>query len=183
MEFFWKDSFVPLVKHVERVSFVDWIYMTAEDWDILDYPNLRPAARAALEKAIDNCDCSGFYRVEYDMHKSHSGKRRYYYPAKDDSYANLEGDEAIKRFGNFEAESYDRNVESPQGFQKKYQKASQKTERELIDTAKSHGVVNPYRWPPWALILFAAWAGSCAVQKLDEPLYETYEGDNGTTNA
>lgn len=83
MESFWKGTFA---KHLKSVRLVSLAHMTKEDWDILDYPNLRPSAQYNLDRQIIAGDLYGFYIVRVDQHlgKAHSphgGKGQYNAPA------------------------------------------------------------------------------------------------------
>lgn len=85
---FWKGAFVPLTKHLKSIRVIPLAHMTKEDWDILDYENLRPSARYNLDKRIIAGDLYGFYRVSIDQHlgKAHSphgGKEHYYLPIRE----------------------------------------------------------------------------------------------------
>lgn len=81
---FWKGAFAPMQKHVVSVRLVLLSHMTQEDWDVLDFDELRPSAKEALAEAILDGVVAGFWRVDVDMHKAsrpHGGKSRYFYPA------------------------------------------------------------------------------------------------------
>jgi len=89
MEPFWKGTFATsLVKHLKSVKLITLANMTQEDWDILDYENLRPSARYNLDKKIMAGKLYGFYKVSVDRHlrkddSEHGGKDDYYFPTDD----------------------------------------------------------------------------------------------------
>jgi hypothetical protein len=102
MESFWKGAF--LQKHIGSVTYVPLSRMSKEDWKVLDYGALRPAARRLLQEAVMAGQMRGFFRVKYDMHKSetHGGKPEYYYPATADKVEAFENDElSDTEFQNF----------------------------------------------------------------------------------
>lgn len=121
MDNFWKGAFVPLRKHFMRAQYIRFEDMTAKDWKILDYPNLRPQAKRNIQKQINNCNLDGFFRVEVDQHigKVHGGKSTYYYPS-DSSGAGEEFNEEklLDEFDNFD--NYDEDVKPFQTFERNY---------------------------------------------------------------
>lgn len=101
-----------MVKHVSTVSFMEMESMQASDWEVLDFPALRPKARAKLVRQVISGSLEGFFRVGYDMHKrSHGGKPTYYFPASDrnmDAFLAGEYDESrFETFGGDYAEEVD----------------------------------------------------------------------------
>jgi hypothetical protein len=101
MDSFWKGSF--LQKHIGSVTYIPLSRMKREDWKVLDYGALRPAARRLLQEAVLAGDMKGFFRVKYDTHKAvHGGKAEYYYPATSDKVEAFESDDLPEtEFQNF----------------------------------------------------------------------------------
>lgn len=100
-------------KHINSVDAISLEDMDEADWDILDFPALRPAARAKLIRIIESGRLDCFFRVNYDMHKAraHGGKPTYYYPgtaAKRDAFEN--GEYGESNFENFD--DYDEEVDA-----------------------------------------------------------------------
>lgn len=115
---FWKGAFAPMRKHVTSVRLIPLSKMTQGDWDVLDYDELRPSARANLDQAILDGQVAGFWRVDVDMHKAsrpHGGKERYFYPA-------------------FKAAVEKQDVPSPEEFQT-YENFDNAVDQDLVDTS------------------------------------------------
>lgn len=98
-----------VAKHISSVDPIELDEMSEADWDILDFPELRPAARQRLVSMIERGRLECFFRVNYDMHKrSHGGKPTYFYPATEanrDAFENGEyGESNFENFDNYEEE-------------------------------------------------------------------------------
>lgn len=107
MESFWKGRLSPITKHVQSVRLVLLSQMSQEDWNVLDYNDLRPSARTALDEAIIDGQVAGFYRVDVDMHKvsrPHGGKQTYFYPAFKSAVSNGDVPEptSFQDYNNFD---------------------------------------------------------------------------------
>lgn len=97
-------GFFAVAKHISSVDPVALEDMDEVDWAVLDFPALRPAARAKLVRTIEAGKLEGFFRVNYDMHKRvHGGKPTYYYPATNAQVDAFEsGEYGESNFENFE---------------------------------------------------------------------------------
>lgn len=94
----WNGAFSPTVqKSIGTIRFVPLYLMTAHDWRVLEFENLRPKAQNRIAEAAFSGDLKGFFHV--NIVQKGNAKDGYYWPATADDIAAFE-DAGFTNFGN-----------------------------------------------------------------------------------
>lgn len=90
-----------LVEHIraygKKVRFIRLVDMTAHDWDVLDYDNVRDVARNRIADMMLRRELIGFLRIEIHVE---NGKEAYYQPVTRADVEDFEQRDKIN-FGNY----------------------------------------------------------------------------------
>lgn len=145
----WNGTF--LRKHVTTITFNDLKDMDKDDWEVLDFPKLTDPALNSLIARIMCGGTTGFYQVDIDMHKSHGGKPRYFYPGT------REGGEPNPNFkgGTGSKKSTKADGKTEREFRRRYSNLDGRPEPELRDQLKQRGfpIARIRTWPKWAIVI------------------------------
>lgn len=148
----WNGIFLPLVtqsnqlvKHVQSVTFRPLREMTSADWDVLDWPELRPVPRRRIQEEVINGTLEGFHLVDIDMHKVHGGKPRYLWPGREGQELDL---------GAGALEGWEKDVEPLQQYEDEEAELDSRSQDELrSELAIRYGFDRGQivLWPTWAV--------------------------------